>query len=238
MTDIDARNSAKENFPLAQQFAAFSEDLRNIYFFTEEQIRNVFLKTKTHDINLFHKIVDDVERQYTQISMGVSISDYLYENLMSIERIGDWDMIKRKQEIISNIHDILDGPDSTIISYITFVPPGKVSEENIWEDLEAYFKSHVQDFFVVRIEENIVIEKNNKKDKEKMTSQLVQKYISQSRMSGINFYVFIQKNGKKRIGVGIQKWTCWSNDDILFGELAKKYEVTKVCIPLSRFVQR
>jgi hypothetical protein len=55
-------------------------------------------------------------------------------------------------------------------------------------------------------------------------------------MGGINFYVFIQKNWIKRIGVGVQKWTTGTTNDACFGDLAKKYNATKVTIPLSHFI--
>jgi hypothetical protein len=56
-------------------------------------------------------------------------------------------------------------------------------------------------------------------------------------MSWINFYVFIQKDWTKRIAVGVQKGSTWTSNDIYFGELAEKYNATKVSIPLSKFVK-
>lgn len=84
-TDNDIISSIKEKFPVVQQLAAFSEDLRKIYFFTEEQIRNVFMKTKYHDINIFNQIVADTEKQYSASPQNVSIGECLYKNLMSIK---------------------------------------------------------------------------------------------------------------------------------------------------------
>ena len=75
-------------------------------------------------------------------------------------------------------------------------------------------------------------------NKSKIKSKLIQHYISRTRMmSGINFYVFVQKDSTKRLGIGTQKWTTGEANDYYFGELAKKNNATKVNIPLSSFIK-
>lgn len=224
----------KRELKLANKLNVVEEKLKKVYFFTKEQIYDVFNKNTDHDWYFFEQIIRDVEQQYAKIPMGISVNEYLYTTLMSIENL---DLEQRKQDIITTVGDILDGQNTRLLSYMDFIPSGTFSQDDAWKNMKEYVKNDVQDFFVIHIDEDVAIDTNNKKDKERITSKLIQHYISRSRMSGINFFVFVQKNGMKRIAIWVQKWSTWTTNDEYFGDLAEKYTATKVNIPLSKFIK-
>ena len=151
-------------------------------------------------MHIFEQVISDVEQKYAKIPMEISINEYLYENLMSVESL---DIEKRKKDIADNIDTILDGQGTRIITYRDFIPNGTYSDELVAPNMQSYLDQHVNDFFVVHIDENMVIDETNKS---KIKSKLIQHYISRTRMmSGINFYVFVQKDSTKRLGIGTQK---------------------------------
>lgn len=240
-TDLDVSNTdnrisnetKKGERKLAQKLYAVEEKLKKTYLFTQQQLYDVFHKNTDQDWYFFEQIIRDVEQQYIKTPMWISINEYLYANLMSIE---DLHLETRKQTIVDTIHDTLDWENTRTISYLDFLPNGTFSNDVAWKHMKEYVKNSIQDFFVIHIQEDVSVDKNNKENKNKITSKLIQQYISRSRMSGINFYIFVQKDGTKRIGVGVQKWTTGTTNDIYFGDLAKKYNATKVTIPLSHFI--
>ena len=89
----------------------------------------------------------------------------------------------------------------------------------------------------MHIDEDVSIDKNDKKDKARIDSQLIQKYIFRSRLQGINFCVFVQKDWTKKITIWVQKWSTWTSNDVYFGDLAKKYNATKITLTLSDFIK-
>ncbi len=224
----------EKNQEWEREWGDIEQKLRDIYFFTHQQISDVLKIYNNNNQNIVNNILDDVENQYKNIPSDVSANEYLYANLMSIEFV---DKKKKQQEIIDNKWEILDSKESKVVSYMNFLPNGQYNHEEIYLHLENYLTKQVQDFFVIHIKEDIVIDKENKKDKEKITSELVKRYIWRSRWDGINFYVFVQKNGAKKIAIGTQKWTTWTSNDIFFWEIAKRNNVLYVTIPLSSFLK-
>lgn len=223
----------KRELKLAKKLNKIEQMLKNIYFFTEDQIYDVFNKNTDSDWYFFEQIIRDVEQQYAKMQMDIPINEYLYENLMSINSL---DITKRQEEITDNIHEILDWDDVKNLSYMDFLPHNTFSEEMAWKKMKEYVKQHVQDFFVVRIDEDVAINKESRQDKSRIDSKLIQKYISWSSMQGINFFVFVQKDWTKRIAIGVQKGTTGTTNDFYFSDLAKKYNATKITIPLSHFI--
>jgi hypothetical protein len=211
-----------------------------VYFFTDQQILDVFRhntkydifsKNTEEDVRIFEQVIADVEQKYAKIPMEISINEYLYQNLMSVE---SFDIEKRKQGIADNIDTILDGQGTRIITYRDFIPNGTYSDELVAPNLQNYLDQHINDFFLIHIDEDMVIDETNKS---KINSKLVQHYISRTRMmTGINFYVFVQKDGAKKIVVGTQKGTTGETNNYYFGELAKKNNATTVNVPLSSLI--
>ena len=243
MTDTVKNNSldyADRNLQVSEKLWNIEQKLKEIYFFTDQQILDVFRHTTKYDIlsknteedvRVFEQVISDAEQKYAKIPMEISINEYLYQNLMSVE---SFNSEKRKQDIVDNIDTILDGQDTRIITYRDFIPNGTYSDELVVPNLQSYLEQHVNDFFVIHIDEDIAIDE---KKKSKIKSKLIQHYLSRTRMmSGINFYVFVQKDGSKRLGIGTQKWTTGEANDYFFGELVKKNNATTVSIPLSSLI--
>ncbi len=229
MIDINTRNSAKENFTLAQQFAAFSEDLRNIYFFTEEQIRNVFLKTKTHDINIFNQIVADVEKQYTISPMEMPISDYLYKNLMSIEDITQEVIDQQKyREILNHPEKYIEVDISHVLQYGDFKKSYNADDDLVHNTIINYIQKHVQEIYLLHIEEELLSQKDIKK-----LPKRIQNRLRFSEYRGINLYTFVQKNWEVKIAPWVFGWSMWRANDSYFGEVFNEYKAPVVRIALS-----
>lgn len=202
----------------------FSDFLQKKYFFTEEQINEVLSKTAWCDILALRNIVDDVVQQYAKVPMGMPIADYLYETLKSVEPL---DIETKQKEIVNNVGNILDGNDTRVLSYNAFCDDaGRIN----------HLIRSAMDFFVIHIDENIAIDKGPSGNIGTINSNLIQQYLPRSWLSGINFYVFVQKDGSKDIVVGIKKWTQGMSNDLFFADVAKKYHAISVSIPLSKFV--
>ena len=75
----------QNTWQIIQEWAIIEEKLKKIYFFTEQQISSVFHQNHYRDILSFDQIIDDVELQYKNFPLGISINQYLYETLMSFE---------------------------------------------------------------------------------------------------------------------------------------------------------
>ncbi len=237
----DTINYVDRNLRVWIKLWYIEQKLKEVYLFTDQQILDVFrhnikddiLSKNTEDeVHIFEQVIADVELQYVKTPMEISINAYLYENLMSVEF---FDSEKRKQDIIDNVDTTLDGQDTKVITYMDFLPNGTYSDELLAPNLQNYLDQHINDFFVIHIDEDMVIDETNKS---KINSKLVQHYISRTRMmTGINFYVFVQKDGAKKIVVGTQKGTTGETNNYYFGELAKENNATKVTIPLSHFIK-
>ena len=228
LTDEDKK--ILRTLKLHRKLENIKKELREVYFFKPEQIENVINKNIGDDAYLLEQIVRDVKKQYAKIPLAVPINEYLYDTLMEIEPL---DIEKRKQDITSNVHDTLDGQNTKTISLSDFVPTKTFSQEDAWKKMKEYVKNEVQDFFVIHIDKDPAIEKA---DAEKITSKLIRHYLSQTRMTGMNLYIFVQKDWTKAIAPWIQSWPRGIANDSYFGDLAKKYNATMVTLPLSHFL--
>lgn len=173
--------------------------LKKAYNFTVDQIHEVFNKNTDHDGYFYDQIIRDVEQQYAKIPMGIPIDEYLYETLMNIESL---DMEKRQQEILSAIPAILDGKNTKVLSYMNFLPFGTFSEQEAWKGMKEYVKNNIQDFFVIHVDEDMPLKED---ERSVISCKLVRTYLSRTWKQGMNFYVFVQKDGVKSIAIGTQK---------------------------------
>jgi len=224
MTDILSKLT---NSP---EYNQISYLLRDVYSFTEQQLGEVLKYNMDSDVHVLYHAINDVNQQYNSIPLDIPINEYLYDVLMNITSV---DEKKRNLTINNDICSLLDGDATRTISYRDFLPRNTFSDEDVPANMELYIQQHVKDFFIVHIDEDIQISSNNKS---RLDSKMVQHYISWSRMMWINFYVFVEKNGTKKIAVGVQKWSTWNSNDAHFGELFKKYNAQKFNIPLSSFL--
>lgn len=225
-TDNDTITSIQEKFPVVQEIAAFSENLRKVYFFTEEQIRNVFMKTKYHDIHIFNQIVADVEKQYAISPMEIPISDCLYKNLMSIEDKTPEVIDQQKyREILNQPEKYIDVDFSHIYSYSDFEKASDKNEKSVYEHIKSYICNSVDEIFILRINEDLLSDK----DKKKLPNR-IQHLLRFSEYRWINLYTFIQKNWLIKIVPGVFGGSAWRANDAYFGDIfnemnAKKYEI-------------
>lgn len=214
------------NYPIMK----LKKKLMSQYFFTCEQINEVF--TRNPDIAILEQIVDDVEQQYESYSFDKKslIGEYLYQALLCKDYIKN-----TSQEILDDIYNILDtsNPDTTkIITCEDFKPLFHVNEW-VWKNMLSYMDNHINDFFVINIQNDIglpPIEHNDEVD-----IDIVKKYFSDPCLS-VSFYVFLEKSWIKKIAVHTEM-SSWSRENgFYFSKLAEVFGVNQVDVPLSRFV--
>ncbi|HBB04479.1 TPA: hypothetical protein DCZ39_06380 [Patescibacteria group bacterium] len=149
-----------------EQWHVIDAKLKNVYFFTQQQINTVFDKFQEHDSNDFHvidKIINDVEQKYRTIPYDTHINDYLYETLMSVEDRQSENIQNIYQDVFDHPEKYIDVPHNDIIHYNNFKKPNQSSDEVIYDTIRTYIEQYVQIFFLIHIHEDISLSDTGKK---------------------------------------------------------------------------
>ena len=216
----------------ANNLHAVENKLRKVYFFTEEQIYDIFNKKTDQDWYFFEKIIRDVEQQYAKTSMDIPINDYLYETLMSIEdKTPDIVYDQKYREILNNPKKYIEVDISHILQYDHFKKSYEMDDTLVHDTIVDYIKNHVQEFFLLRIDE----ESLSKKDIKKLP-KCIQNWLRFSEYRGINLYTFVQKNWLIKIAPWVFGWSMWRANDSYFGEVFNEQKAPIIKIALSSLI--
>ncbi|EKD24841.1 MAG: hypothetical protein ACD_80C00147G0015 [uncultured bacterium (gcode 4)] len=215
-----------------EQWHVIDAKLKNVYFFTQQQINTVFDKFQEHDSNDFHvidKIINDVEQKYRTIPYDTHINDYLYETLMSVEDRQSENIQNIYQDVFDHPEKYIDVPHNDIIHYNNFKKPNQSSDEVIYDTIRTYIEQYVQIFFLIHIHEDISLSDTGKKKLPKN----IQNFLKYSEYRWINFYVFIQNDWQIKIAPGVFGWSTWRANDAIFGKIISESDAKKITLPLS-----
>lgn len=143
---------------IVEQWHTIDAKLKKIYFFTEQQLNDVFEKFQEHDTDDLHvidKIINDVEQKYRTIAYNTPLNQYLYETLMSVEEVSSKNMDRDPyQDVIDHPEKYIDVPHTHTIHYNNFKKPSQFTDENVYQNIKTYIEKYVQDFFLIHINED------------------------------------------------------------------------------------
>lgn len=223
----------KRELKLAKKLNNIEQMLKNIYFFTEDQLCNVFNKNTDNDWYFFEQIICDVEQQYTKTPMDIPINEYLYENLMSIEDKTSEVIDQQKyREILNHPEKYIDVNFSHIYSYSDFEKFSDENKNSVDENIRDYIYRGVDEMFILRINEDLVSDKDKKK-----LPHRIQHLLRFSEYRWINLYTFVQKNWLIKIVPGVFGGSAWRANDAYFGDIFKDMDAKKYEIWLSSLVK-
>ena len=122
--------------------------------------------------------------------MDIPINDYFYETLMSIEdKTPDIVYDQKYREILNNPKKYIEVDITHILQYDHFKKSYEMDDTLVHDTIVDYIKNHVQEIFLLRIDE----ESLSKKDIKKLP-KCIQNWLRFSEYRGINLYTFVQKN--------------------------------------------
>ena len=223
----------QNTWQIIQEWAIIEEKLKKIYFFTEQQISSVFHQNHYRDILSFDQIIDDVELQYKNFPLGISINQYLYETLMSFETPSLETIEENMYRGILNLPEkYIDVSYSHIINYDYFKKSCKDTNECVCQNIKTQIEKHIQDFFLVHVDEDCFL---SDKDKHRLP-KTIDHFLWFSEYKWINFYIFVQKNWDIRLVPGVSGWSTWRANDVYFGEVFDSLHAKKITLALSSFV--
>ncbi len=233
-TDSFSTSKNIEAQEIVDQWSIVKEKLKKIYFFTEQQLNEVFDTNAERDILFFDQIIADVEQKYTSdhISFEIPINEYLYETLTHIED-KSWDAVDESmyRDALTNIDKYI-GKNAQMIQYDSFQKSRESWDMAIRENIINYIQNSVKDFFLIHIDQDI-----NVSDEEKDTLPgTIKNLLKYSEFRWINFYVFVQKDGKIAFVPWVFGWSTWRANDSYFGDIFKQLAAKKVDIALSSLV--
>lgn len=233
-TDVFSASKNTEEQEIVDQRSMVKEKLKKIYFFTEHQLNEVFDINAERDILFFDQIITDVEQKYVSdyISFGIPINEYLYETLTHIED-KSWDVVDESiyRDALTNIDKYI-GKNAQMLQYDSFQKSRESWDVAIRENITHYIQNSVKDFFIIHIDQDI-----NLSDEEKDTLPgTIKNLLKYSEYRWINFYVFVQKDGKIVFVPWVFGWSTWRANDSYFGDIFKQLAAKKVDIALSSLV--
>ena len=227
---LDTKNPEVQK--ITHEWSILQEKLKNIYFFTEQQLNDVFNKNSEPDILLFDQIINDVEKVYQKIPWEISINEYLYETLMHIEDKSSASLDEAKYRDVLNTIDTYVGKDAQMIQYNYFGNSSLWDDDAIHENIKTYIQNSVKDFFLIHIDEDRFL---SDEDKNHLPGT-IKNLLRYSEHRWINLYAFVQKDWKIKVAAWVFGWSTGRGNDTYFGDVVKELSAKKIDIALSSLV--